>query len=157
MPKTTTLHIQFFRDAQAVYGEAGLLPSTAGSVGIDLRACLSQGETVRIPAGGREQIPVGIAIEPLAANMAGFVYSRSGLGAVKGLVVAQGVGIIDPDYRGEISVIMLNTSQEERHITRGDRIAQIVFQRYATPQFITVEALTPTDRGEGGWGHTGKH
>lgn len=156
MPQTTTLHIQFFRDAQTVYGKTGLIPSTVGSVGIDLRACLPHGKTVPIPAGGREQIPVGIAIEPLGANMAGFVYSRSGLGAVKGLVVAQGVGIIDPDYRGEISVIMLNTSQEKRHIAHGDRIAQIVFQAYATPKFITVDQLTPTDRGEGGWGHTGK-
>ena len=156
MSGKTHLHIQFYRDAQTVYGTSHLAPSTAGSVGIDLRACLAPDEVIHLNPGARYQIPVGIAIEPLDAHVAGFVYSRSGLGAVKGLVVAQGVCIIDPDYRGEISVIMLNTSQENRTIERGDRIAQIVFQPYFTPQFTPVEALTPTQRGEGGFGHTGK-
>lgn len=157
MPSTqTTLHIQFFRDAQTVYGDTGLVPSTGGSAGIDLRACLKAGEIIHIAPGGREQIPVGIGIEPQQPNIAGFVYSRSGLGAVQGLVVAQGVGIIDPDYRGEISVIMMNTSGEKRTIARGDRIAQIVFQHFFLPQFFVVEELTPTQRGLGGFGHTGK-
>lgn len=156
IPSQTPLHVQFFRDAQNVYGAMGLIPSTPGSVGIDLRACLPEGEQIAIGPGQREQIPVGIAIEPLQPGIAGFVYSRSGLGAVKGLVVAQGVGIIDPDYRGEISVIMLNTGQQAQTITCGDRIAQIVFQAYLVPRFHIVEELSATSRGEGGFGHTGQ-
>ena len=123
------VRIQYLRDSQAVYtanGAEGLRYATSGSVGLDLRACLEEDEAA-IPAGGRLAIPSGIAVEPLTPGIAGFVYSRSGLGAMQGLTVAQGVGVIDPDYRGEITVVLLNTSGEERRLRRGDRIAQLVF------------------------------
>ena len=91
----TTAHpkvrIQYLRNSQAVYtanGAGGLRYATSGSVGLDLRACLEEDEA-SIPAGGRLAIPSGIAVEPLTPGIAGFVYSRSGLGAMQGLTVAQ--------------------------------------------------------------------
>ena len=117
------VRIQYLRDSQAVYtanGAEGLRYATSGSVGLDLRVCLEEDEAA-IPAGGRLAIPSGIAVEPLTPGIAGF-------GAMQGLTVAQGVGVIDPDYRGEITVVLLNTSNEERRLRRGDRIAQLVFQ-----------------------------
>lgn len=128
--------------------------ATPGSAGVDLRACLEAPETV-IPAGGRLAVPTGLAIEILSPGVAGFVFSRSALGAKQGLTVAQGVGVIDPDYRGEILVVLLNTSGEERRVARGERIAQLVFLPYCTARLIPAESLTPTDRGAGGFGHTG--
>ena len=97
------------------------------------------------------------AVEPLTPGIAGFVYSRSGLGAMQGLTVAQGVGVIDPDYRGEITVVLLNTSGEERRLRRGDRIAQLVFQPALQVELEECETLGATGRGSGGFGHTGKH
>ena len=155
----TTAHpkvrIQYLRDSQAVYtanGAEGLRYATSGSVGLDLRACLEEDEAA-IPAGGRLAIPSGIAVEPLTPGIAGFVYSRSGLGAMQGLTVAQGVGVIDP----EITVVLLTTSGEERRLRRGDRIAQLVFQPALQVELEECETLGATGRGSGGFGHTGKH
>ena len=153
------VRIQYLRDSQAVYtanGAEGLRYATSGSVGLDLRACLEE-DAAAIPAGGRLAIPSGIAVEPLTPGIAGFVYSRSGLGAMQGLTVAQGVGVIDPDYRGEITVVLLNTSGEERRLRRGDRIAQLVFQPALQVELEECETLGATGRGSGGVGHTGKH
>ena len=130
-------------------------PATPHAAGIDLRACLDAPE-VRIPAGGRLSVPTGLSVQPTAPGWAGFVYSRSGLGARDGLTVAQGVGLIDPDYTGEIRVFLLNTSGEERLLRRGDRVAQLVFQPYARPAWEEVPGLVPTERGAGGFGHTGR-
>ena len=151
------VRIQYLRDSQAVYtanGAEGLRYATSGSVGLDLRACLEEDEAA-IPAG--LAIPSGVAVEPLTPGIAGFVYSRSGLGAMQGLTVAQGVGVIDPDYRGEITVVLLNTSNEERRLRRGDRIAQLVFQPALQVELEECETLGATGRGSGGFGHTGKH
>ena len=144
----------WLRDAASLYGENGIAPATSSSAGIDLRACTEEPETVFAP-GSRFAIGSGIAIEPLFPWIAGFVYSRSGLGAVHGLTVSQGVGVIDPDYRGEIVVNLLNTSGEERRIKRGDRIAQLIFQPFARPRLENVKTLEETSRGAGGFGHTG--
>ena len=99
--------------------------------------------------GGRLAIPSGIAVEPLTPGIAGFVYSRSGLGAMQGLTVAQGVGVIDPDYRGEITVVLLNTSGEERRLRRGDRIAQLVFQPALQVELEECETLGAPDAAPG--------
>jgi dUTP pyrophosphatase len=141
--------------ARALY-EAGGGPAyaTACSVGLDLRACIDEPEIV-IPAGARAKVPSGIAIAPNMPDVAGFVYSRSGLGAAQGLTVAQGVGIIDPDYRGEILVFLLNTSGGERRLRQGERMAQLVFQPFVRTEPEIVEALDDTGRGSGGFGHTG--
>jgi len=133
----------------------GLGSATAGSVGLDLRACIQQ-DSLDIPPGQRAKIPAGVAVEPLARGVAGFVFSRSGLGAKHGLTVAQGVGVIDPDYRGEIIVWLLNTSQELRTIARGERIAQLLFLPAFFAQLNAVDALGETSRGAGGFGHTGR-
>jgi dUTP pyrophosphatase len=128
--------------------------ATAGSAGIDLRACMAEAEIV-IPPGGRHRFPTGVAVECTMPGVAGFVYSRSGLGTKDGLVVSQGVGVIDPDYRGEILVSLLNTSDQARIVRQGQRIAQLVFQPVVRAEIIPQDNLTDTARGAGGFGHTG--
>ncbi len=141
--------------ARRIYDEGvGPARGTSGSAGFDLRACLEEEEIIVEP-GARIKCPSGIAVEPSRQDLAGFVYSRSGLGAVQGLTVAQGVGLIDPDYRGEIVVFLLNTSGERRVVKRGDRVAQLVFQRVEPVVIEIAEELGHTGRGEGGFGHTG--
>lgn len=147
-----SVKIQYLRDSQNLY-EGGIRPATQGAAGMDLRACMED-EIIILP-GERAKVPSGIAIEPCAENVAGFVYSRSGLGAVKGLTVAQGVGLIDPDYRGEIIIFLLNTSKDTLKVNRGERVAQLVFQAYFVLEPITSENLSESDRGSGGFGHTG--
>ena len=137
-----------------VWEEFPLEPATAGSAGIDLRAAMDL-PSVDIPPGGRHAFGTGLAIEICEPGLAGFVYSRSGLGAKHGLVVAQGVGVIDPDYRGEIVVWLLNTSQTPRTVERGERIAQLVVMPYRPVAIQTVDELGQTCRGQGGFGHTG--
>jgi dUTP pyrophosphatase len=137
-----------------VWEERELAYATPSSAGLDLRACFDE-ESLRIEPGERRAIGSGVAIEILEPGVAGFVYSRSGLGTKEGLVVSQGVGVIDPDYRGEIIVSLLNTSKEAREIRRCQRIAQLVFQPYFRSIILPAVELTPTTRGSGGFGHTG--
>jgi len=132
-----------------------LAPATSQSAGMDLRACLDGPDAI-IPAGGRLKVRTGICVQPRAAGIAGFVYSRSGLGARDGITVAQGVGIIDPDYTGEILVFLLNTSGHERRIQNGERVAQLIFQPYVRPRWREVSELSATERGSGGFGHNGR-
>ncbi len=138
-----------------VWDEHRLEYATDRSAGLDLRACIDT-ERLAIPAGGRAAIPTGIAIEICAPAVAGFVFSRSGLGTKEGLTVSQGVGVIDPDYRGQIIVSLLNTSGEERFVERGQRIAQLVFLPCFTARLMEAAELGATERGAGGFGHTGK-
>ncbi|WP_243546449.1 dUTP diphosphatase [Pseudodesulfovibrio tunisiensis] len=139
-----------------VWEENTLGYSTEHSAGLDLRACIDADE-IEIGPGERAAIPAGIAIEIREPGIAGFLYSRSGLGTKEGLTVSQGVGVIDPDYRGEIKVSLLNTSGEKRRITRGQRIAQLVFMPCFQANILRSEELNSTDRGAGGFGSTGKH
>jgi dUTP pyrophosphatase len=149
------VHIVFFEHAEALYAGAGPKAATSEAAGFDLCANLADGEPCIIEPRERALIHTGIAIQVETAGVAGFVYSRSGLGAVQGLTVAQGVGVIDPDYRGEIMVYLLNTSRETKKIRRGDRVAQLVFQPFFRPLFIKTEKLADSARGGGGFGHTG--
>ncbi len=146
--------ILYHRDAKKLY-EDGIHYATSGSVGLDLRACIED-ESISIEAQQRIAIPTGISIEILKEDTAGFVYSRSGLGAKTGLTVAQGVGVIDYDYRGEIIVYLLNTSDKAHTITKGDRIAQLVFQEAYRLQPQEATSLSTSQRGVHGFGHTGK-
>lgn len=134
----------------------GMNYSTPSSAGIDLRACIDT-DFIEINPGEKYALPAGIAIEITTSGIAGFVYSRSGLGTKEGLTVSQGVGVIDPDYRGEIKVSLLNTSKEIRRIERGQRIAQLVFMPYYHASIIPCAELSSTERGSGGFGHTGKN
>lgn len=154
--KSIDISLKFLGDAAPVYGDNGLAQATEASAGVDLRACLPVDQPATIAPGERRMIPSGIAIEPMQPGVAGFVYSRSGLGGVTGITVAQGVGVIDPDYRGEIRVPILNTGQEAYTVQRGDRIAQLIFQAYFRPVFTVTEELGSTERARGGFGHTGR-
>ncbi len=138
-----------------VWKENDLAYGTEYSAGLDLRACIDTDE-LEIGPGEKAAIPAGVAIEIRQHSIAAYVFSRSGLGTKEGLTVSQGVGVIDPDYRGEIKVSLLNTSGEVRRIKRGQRIAQLVFMPIFQAVLNPVEELGETDRGAGGFGSTGK-
>ncbi|QLA17556.1 dUTP diphosphatase [Desulfolutivibrio sulfoxidireducens] len=143
------VRVRFLRDAAAMP-----MRGTAHSAGYDLCAALDA--DVIVPPGARAAIPTGLAIEIGRPGVAAFVFSRSGLGARDGLTVAQGVGVIDPDYRGEIKVWLMNTAAEPRTVRPGQRIAQLLFLPVFTAALIPAETLSETDRGAGGFGHTGE-
>ena len=127
---------------------------TPGAAGLDLCACLS--EPVVIEPGKAETIPLGFAAE-IPWGYGGFVLSRSGIGS-RGIVVAQGVGLIDSDYRGEWCVPLRNLGEDPHTVSPGDRVAQVVFMRAEAGEFIEVESmweLSKTSRGERGFGSTG--
>ncbi len=151
-----TTRVYYLRDSETLY-QGGLAYASAFAAGMDLRACQLE-EEVEIAPGERFLFPAGVIVET-PCHLAAFVYSRSGLGAHDGIIVAQGVGVIDPDYRGEIMVYLLNTSHTSRVIKRGERIAQLVFQPVIRVNPEPVSSLTDlsvTARGAGGFGHTGK-
>ena len=127
--------------------------ATSSSVGLDLKACLDR-DCIWIQPGRRTAVGTGLALEIEEPNVAGFVFSRSGLGTKQGLVVSQGVGVIDPDYRGEVIVSLQNTSQQSRPVYRGQHIAQLLFMPAYQAEILPVEELGTTDRGSGGFGHS---
>ena len=123
------------------------------AVGADLYACLEPAVTIQ--PGEIFWVPTGIALE-VPAGCAGLVYARSSMGAKRGLAPANKVGVIDPDYRGEIRVVLLNHSKEPQTLQPGERVAQFVITPVLTPSYDEVEELSETDRGAGGFGSTGK-
>ena len=127
--------------------------ATEGSAGLDLRACLDQPLTVK--ANSVEMIPTGIAVYMQHPNLAATILPRSGMGHKKGIVLGNLVGLIDSDYQGELKISCWNRGQEDHEIQPGDRIAQIVFLPVVKAQFDIVDDFEKTDRGEGGFGHTG--
>lgn len=135
--------------------EGAKLP-TYGSeeaAGADLYACLD-GETV-IEPGKTAFIPTGIAME-VPKGCAGLIYARSGMACKRGLAPANKVGVVDSDYRGEIVVALHNHSNEAQTVSPGERVAQMVITPVLTPAYMMVEDLTETDRGNGGFGSTGR-
>lgn len=148
--------IHYLGESKALYGKRGACPATSQACGLDLRACISE-DSICIEPGERCAIPTGIAIEICEKNVASFLYSRSGWGAKTGLTIAQGVGVIDPDFRGEITAYMLNTSKEPITVEKGNRIAQLVFHPYVSVTLEECEELTLTERGTGAYGHTGSN
>jgi dUTP pyrophosphatase len=126
--------------------------ATAGAAGLDLRACID--ESVRLEAGEIKLVPTGIAIE-LPENHAAFVFGRSGLGVRHGITMANGVGVIDSDYRGEISCGLINLSDSCFTVEPGDRIAQLVIMPVIRAE-LSEEELGGTGRGDGGFGSTGR-
>jgi len=128
--------------------------STAYSAGMDLRANLE--EDIIIETLERTLVPTGLFIE-LPAGYEAQIRPRSGLAARHGITVLNTPGTIDSDYRGEIKVILVNLSKEPFRIKSGERICQMVINRHEQISWESVEILNDTDRGEGGFGHTGKH
>lgn len=126
--------------------------ATAQSAGVDLRANVEA--PVVIPPLGRALIPTGLFMA-LPQGYEAQVRPRSGLALKQGITVLNSPGTIDADYRGEVGVILVNLSDVEVKISDGDRIAQMVIGRYEQVDFETVEVLDETERGAGGFGHTG--
>lgn len=126
--------------------------ATPQSAGMDLRANLD--EPVTLKPLERKLIPTGLHIA-LPAGYEAQVRPRSGLALKKGITVLNTPGTIDADYRGEIGVVLINLSQEVFVVNDGERIAQMVIARHENADFIEVEVLDETERGEGGYGHTG--
>lgn len=126
--------------------------ATEGSAAIDLR---SAADDMILSPGDRVVIPTGIAIEPQTRGVVAVVAARSGLGVKHGITLANGIGVIDSDYRGEIHVCLVNNGKESFKISRGDRIAQLMFLPVFAAELIQSETLGDTDRGAGGFGSTG--
>ena len=129
--------------------------ATDGSAAVDLRAALDEGEVLTLAPGARAMIPTGIAISPESKDVVAIVAGRSGLGVKKGVTLSNSIGVIDSDYRGEISVGLINHGDEPFEVRRGDRIAQMMFVPVYAAPFTVTETLDETARGEGGFGHTG--
>ena len=127
--------------------------ATALSAGLDLRANLE--EDITLQPMERRLVPTGLSIA-LPEGYEAQVRPRSGLALKHGITLLNTPGTIDADYRGEIGVIMVNLSDAPFNIADGDRIAQLVIARYEQAEWEAVEALDSTERGDGGFGHTGK-
>ncbi|MDH5424825.1 MAG: dUTP diphosphatase [Gammaproteobacteria bacterium] len=128
--------------------------TTDGSAGMDLRACIDQ--KILLKPGQTELIPTGIAIHIADNSLAATILPRSGLGHKHGIVLGNLVGLIDSDYQGQLFVSMWNRGDKEFEIECGDRIAQLVFVPVVQVEFEQVEEFADSDRGEGGFGSTGK-
>ena len=126
--------------------------ATPQSAGMDLRANLE--EPIILRPLERRLIPTGLHIA-LPAGYEAQVRPRSGLALKKGITVVNSTGTIDADYRGEVGVLLINLSQEDFVVNDGERIAQMVIARHEQGEFEAVEVLDETERGEGGYGHTG--
>lgn len=126
---------------------------TVNSAGMDLRAYLPDGELVIKPMQ-RALVPTGLFME-IPVGYEGQVRPRSGLAIKSGITVLNSPGTIDADYRGEVKVILINLSDVDFVIKSGDRIAQLVIAKHEQPEIVEVHTLSETERGAGGFGHTG--
>ncbi|TYA31064.1 dUTP diphosphatase [Aggregatibacter actinomycetemcomitans] len=129
--------------------------ATEGSAGLDLRALID--ESIAIQPGETTLIPTGLSIYIADPNLAAVILPRSGLGHKHGIVLGNLVGLIDSDYQGPLMVSVWNRSAEPFKIEVGDRIAQLVFVPVVQAEFNIVSEFNATERGEGGFGHSGKH
>lgn len=133
-----------------VVGENVPTYARVGDAGADLYA----NEDAIILSGNRALVKTGISIE-LPEGYVALVHPRSGLALKHGITVLNTPGTIDSGYRGEIGVILFNSSWSTFHVTKGDRIAQLVIQKFETAEFEIVDVLNETERGEGGFGSSG--
>ena len=128
--------------------------ATPGSAGMDLRACID--EPLTIPAGGRAKVPAGFAMALPGPEYVALVFARSGLAVKHGVALSNGVGVVDSDYRGEVTVGLINQGQESYTIQPGNRVAQLVILPVEQAALTLVAELDETQRGAGGFGSTGK-
>lgn len=126
--------------------------ATEGSAGLDLQAAISS--PIELKPSGRILVPTGLYIA-IPQGYEGQIRGRSGLALNHGITLANGIGTIDSDYRGEIKVILINLGEENYVINNGDRIAQLVFIKYTKCELMEVDDLNETERGKGGFGHSG--
>jgi dUTP pyrophosphatase len=127
---------------------------TDGAAGMDLRAAIPEGETLTLRPGSRMRTPTGFCIA-LPPGFEAQVRPRSGLAFKAGVTCLNSPGTVDSDYRGEVQVILVNHGEEDFHIRRGDRIAQMVIAPVVQASWREVESLDDTARGAGGFGSTG--
>ena len=128
--------------------------ATAGAAGLDLRAMLTA--PLDLAPGATELLPTGMAIHIGAPGVAAMILPRSGLGHRHGIVLGNLVGLIDSDYQGELLVSCWNRGQDNFRIEVGERIAQLVLVPVLRARFELVESFTASQRGQGGFGHTGR-
>ena len=145
-----TLRYQLLRP-----GAVAPMRATPGSAAMDLHAVCGEAG-VTLPPSGRAVIPTGVAIELPGPDTVALVFARSGLSVKHGLALSNGVGVIDSDYRGEISVGLVNLSDQPYTVHPGERIAQLAVMPVLLPALERADALTPTERVAGGFGSTGK-
>ena len=129
--------------------------ATEASAGLDLRACINN--PLQLSPGAVELIPTGIAIHIEDPHLAAVILPRSGLGHKHGIVLGNLVGLIDADYQGELKISCWNRGNDVFTIHPGDRIAQLVILPIVRAEFDVVAEFTPTNRGEGGFGSSGKN
>jgi dUTP pyrophosphatase len=127
--------------------------ATAGSAGMDLRACIN--DSITLKPGETELIPTGLAIHIDDPTLAATILPRSGLGHKHGIVLGNLVGLIDSDYQGQLFISCWNRGDKAFTIEMGDRIAQLVFIPVVQVDFEQVEIFDDSDRGAGGFGHSG--
>ena len=140
-------------------GEDGTMPpmpfyASEGAAGMDLSANIT--EPLVLKKGSMAKIPTGISIALPGPEAVAYLYARSGLGVKHGVCLSNGVGVVDSDYRGEISVGLVNLGPEDYTIMPGERIAQMVFAPVIRAELSEREDLPQTDRGQGGFGSTGR-
>ena len=129
--------------------------ATSGSAGLDIRACID--EPIILKPEETQLIPSGLAIHISDPQLAAVLLPRSGLGHKHGIVLGNLVGLIDSDYQGQVFVSCWNRGNNEFSIEVGERLAQMVFVPVAQAQFEIVTEFDDSQRGEGGFGHTGRH
>ncbi len=127
--------------------------ATECSAGYDL--CSASEAPITIPSGEIRMIPIGIAAAPERTDIALFVFPRSGLGAKYGITLANSVGVVDSDYRGEIMVPLINHGKKDFTVKTGMRIAQLVAMPFLSQEWTEAEALDDTERGNSGFGSSG--
>lgn len=137
-----------------IISKSGIMPKyeTAGSAGFDIRAYIE--EPMTLAPGERKLVPTGLYFQ-LEPGYEAQVRARSGLAIKKGIGLVNGIGTIDSDYRGEVCVPLINWGQDDFVIENGDRIAQVVIAKYEQVTFELTDAINETERGAGGFGHTG--
>ena len=128
--------------------------ATAGSAGLDMRACIDEPLTVK--PGDTVLVPTGLAIHVADPSLAAVLLPRSGLGHKHGLVLGNLTGLIDSDYQGQVFISCWNRGSKSYEVQPGERIAQMVFIPVAQVEFSVVEEFAESDRGDGGFGHSGK-
>lgn len=128
--------------------------ATSGAAGMDLSAHIT--EPLMLKKGAMAKVPTGIAISLPNAETVAYIYARSGLGIKHGICLSNGVGVVDSDYRGEISVGLINLGPADYTIEPGERIAQMVIAPVIRARLSEVSELSETERGTGGFGSTGK-